>query len=84
MDYGFAARFNKTRETFDTEHGKQLRAQIQQWAEELNLTFPQGYAKFTYVKNNNYDYDAENSLFRFWTDAVYPNIVFKDETEDSC
>ena len=84
VDYGFAARFNKTPETFDTEHGKQLRAQIQQWSEELNLTFPQGYSKFTYKKNDNYEHDAENSLFRFWTDAVYPNIVFKDETKDSC
>ncbi|CAL6046939.1 5'_nucleotidase family protein [Hexamita inflata] len=60
---------------FDTKNALLLREKIIFQEQNLGLRTVQGFSKQRYVKQTGWD--SENSIFRFWTYSVYPNIIFQ-------
>ncbi|CAL6036974.1 5'_nucleotidase family protein [Hexamita inflata] len=78
-DTGLAARFNKSAAKFETDRGIELRKQFQKWETDLGLNKVIGYSKYKYMKRGLI---AEgNSMQRLWMYSVYPNVVYRDDSD---
>ncbi|CAL6105033.1 5'_nucleotidase family protein [Hexamita inflata] len=79
---GLAARFNIPADKFDTPDAVELRKQVHDKIQEMNLNQVIGFSKFTYVYAKGMHFN--DSAQRLWTNALMPALVINKTLQKKC